>query len=302
MTSSRVSPNILAQSGAKPLVRLILTSDYLPPMTASFNIPSSHCLSLLPTNFTSSICVIQIPFSSFVSSPPVDPQSVLPLPLILGRTPAAIWPEEVTTVTVQLPPTTITEFVTIYPPSAPATSNQALPTVTPPSLENPTKSTWTSKSDMKNLSDFGITKLVGPKKNMEIVSELPPTSASGKSVSKSKSSKKKKAESTDDPEAVLQIFYPKGSIDPANEPRGGAQFYASPIDISRARNVSFAWSVFFPQDFDWVHGGKLPGLYGGRESCSGGDEALDCFSTRLMWRAEGAGELYLVRPSTTISP
>lgn len=28
--------------------------------------------------------------------------------------------------------------------------------------------------------------------------------------------------------------------------------------------------------------------------CSGGDEAVDCFSTRLMWRGEGRGEMYLV--------
>ena len=48
-------------------------------------------------------------------------------------------------------------------------------------------------------------------------------------------------------------------------------------------------------DFDWVLAGKLPGLYGGHTACSGGDEALDCFSTRLMWREGGVGELYLVR-------
>jgi len=51
--------------------------------------------------------------------------------------------------------------------------------------------------------------------------------------------------------------------------------------------------VFFPAGFDFVKGGKLPGLYGGRPGCSGGDPALDCFSTRLMWRTNGAGELYL---------
>lgn len=37
----------------------------------------------------------------------------------------------------------------------------------------------------------------------------------------------------------------------------------------------------------------MPGLYGGRNSCSGGDPANDCFSTRLMWRANGQGEMYL---------
>lgn len=56
------------------------------------------------------------------------------------------------------------------------------------------------------------------------------------------------------------------------------------------------YSVFFPVDFDWVRGGKLPGLYGGREHCSGGVDATDCFSTRMMWRQGGAGELYLYAP------
>jgi len=56
------------------------------------------------------------------------------------------------------------------------------------------------------------------------------------------------------------------------------------------------YSVFFPADFDWIKCGKLPGLFGGRAGCSGGDAALDCFSTRLMWRPNGAGELYLYAP------
>ena len=94
--------------------------------------------------------------------------------------------------------------------------------------------------------------------------------------------------------AALQLFYPAGSINPESEPQGGADFYASPIDISKANNVTLEYSVFFPADFDWVLAGKLPGLYGGHSGCSGGNDARSCFSTRLMWRAKGAGELYLV--------
>ncbi|KAF8172083.1 hypothetical protein BJ912DRAFT_994396, partial [Pholiota molesta] len=74
---------------------------------------------------------------------------------------------------------------------------------------------------------------------------------------------------------------------------GGADFYAAPLDISDATNVTLQYSVFFPADFDWVLAGKLPGLYGGHTGCSGGNAARTCFSTRLMWRQEGAGELYL---------
>ena len=77
--------------------------------------------------------------------------------------------------------------------------------------------------------------------------------------------------------------------------------YAKPLDISKANNVTLDYKVFFPDDFDWVKGGKLPGLYGGHTRCSGGNPALDCFSTRLMWRAGGAGELYLVRPGPSLS-
>jgi len=98
----------------------------------------------------------------------------------------------------------------------------------------------------------------------------------------------------DNASTALQLLFPENSIDPANEPQGGAEFYAAPIDISDARSVTLQYSVFFPADFDWVLAGKLPGLYGGHTGCSGGNAALDCFSTRLMWRQNGAGELYLV--------
>ncbi|KAF7294611.1 hypothetical protein MIND_00997700 [Mycena indigotica] len=91
----------------------------------------------------------------------------------------------------------------------------------------------------------------------------------------------------------MELLYPAGSANPSARPQGGAEFYASPLPITEAQTVTMAYSVFFPNGFDWVRGGKLPGLYGGRRGCSGGDSALDCFSTRLMWRKRGEGELYL---------
>ncbi len=83
----------------------------------------------------------------------------------------------------------------------------------------------------------------------------------------------------------------------------------NPLDITRATNASLEYSVYFPSDFDFVKGGKLPGLYGGHKGCSGGNAAVEwvdalrsslsdafsCFSTRMMWRTGGKGELYLVR-------
>ena len=47
---------------------------------------------------------------------------------------------------------------------------------------------------------------------------------------------------------------------------------------------------------DHSKGGKLPGLYGGHGGCSGGAESEDCLSTRLMFRTDGQGELYLYVP------
>ncbi|KND04922.1 polysaccharide lyase family 14 protein [Spizellomyces punctatus DAOM BR117] len=92
---------------------------------------------------------------------------------------------------------------------------------------------------------------------------------------------------------VLSVFYPAGSYNPSGKPRGGTGFYAQPINLSNAKVVSFEYQIYFPSGFAFNKGGKLPGLYGGRESCSGGDPALDCFSTRYMFRKQGAGETYL---------
>ncbi|KAJ2995721.1 hypothetical protein NUW54_g7336 [Trametes sanguinea] len=102
------------------------------------------------------------------------------------------------------------------------------------------------------------------------------------------------------PSSFPTSFFPSSPSTPSSaytrEPQGGADFYAAPLDLRAARNVSLAYSVFFPADFDWVQAGKLPGMYGGHEGCSGGDDALECFSTRLMWRENGQGELYLYAP------
>jgi hypothetical protein len=55
-----------------------------------------------------------------------------------------------------------------------------------------------------------------------------------------------------------------------------------------------SYEVAFDSGFDWVKGGKLPGLRGGPDpnNCSGGNQAngTNCFSSRLMWRTDGAGE------------
>ncbi|KAL8287565.1 hypothetical protein RQP46_003423 [Phenoliferia psychrophenolica] len=49
--------------------------------------------------------------------------------------------------------------------------------------------------------------------------------------------------------------------------------------------------------FNFVHGGKLPGVYGGTGGCSGGVHSPTCFSARLMWRNGGMGEVYAYLPT-----
>eukprot|EP00842_Homolaphlyctis_polyrhiza_P007053 jgi/Hompol1/937/HPOL_001073-RA len=92
---------------------------------------------------------------------------------------------------------------------------------------------------------------------------------------------------------VLQIKYPAHSFNPSNNPVGGTGFYAVPVDLSKATSVTFQYDIWFPNGFNFVQGGKLPGLYGGHPSCTGGNVAADCFSTRFMFRTDGLGEIYL---------
>ncbi|PMR73935.1 hypothetical protein C1H69_16130 [Billgrantia endophytica] len=101
------------------------------------------------------------------------------------------------------------------------------------------------------------------------------------------------AEHTDLDEPGLRVHYPAGTSSPSDEPLGGAGFYADPKALAGAERACLSYQVRFAPDFDFVKGGKLPGLYGG-DAPSGG-EAVDGengFSLRLMWREMGEGELY----------
>ncbi|KAJ3505671.1 hypothetical protein NMY22_g17500 [Coprinellus aureogranulatus] len=208
-------------------------------------------------------------------------------------------------------------FVSFSAPVTPSPTTSAIPLESSPAahlrpLEG--KEVWTMPTDLEDMDSFKVTSFPGSGKNLKIVSGIPAKASvtSNQHVSSARVTVDL-GEDDDDDSGVpnsnsqvlhpltmwsssttsLQLFYPEGSINPGQKPKGGEEFYASPIDIGKARNVSLRYSVYFPPDFDWVLAGKLPGLYGGHTGCSGGNAALDCFSTRLMWRTEGAGELYL---------
>ena len=88
---------------------------------------------------------------------------------------------------------------------------------------------------------------------------------------------------------------------PSSAPcNSGTLFYAYPTGDPRRHigtAVRLEYEVFLPAGFDFVKGGKLPGLMGGPSGdCGGGADPDGCFSVRLMWRRDGAGEAYMYVP------
>jgi hypothetical protein len=100
------------------------------------------------------------------------------------------------------------------------------------------------------------------------------------------------------------VTYPKGSWSPANTKRagvpvGGLGFFAN-CGIAPHDQLHLRYYVRFPADFDFVKGGKLPGLYGGAGNRGGVQPTgSDGFSARLMWRSNGDGEVYAYLPNST---
>ncbi|EJD48745.1 hypothetical protein AURDEDRAFT_112840 [Auricularia subglabra TFB-10046 SS5] len=243
---------------------------------------------------------------------PQDPTIAL-APLLMGSAQVSVGADVADQVDMQGPSSSVTSS----PPSSTIVVSSKLPL----------KATWEPPSDFVDMSSFGINKFAYGQENLAlVVGELP---ILGPLLSDSGGSDASDADPPsldpttpsfgwppeDDPSnrdarpapswasptgTMFQVRYPAGSVNPGSDPRGGADFYALPTSLASAfltaRNVTLAYSVYFPADFDWVKGGKLPGLYGGHETCSGGDTAESCFSTRMMWRDGGFGELYLYAP------
>jgi hypothetical protein len=102
---------------------------------------------------------------------------------------------------------------------------------------------------------------------------------------------------------VIRVRYPAGSASPSasrrqNAPMGGAQFYAD-LGIAPQNALRLSYDIRFSDNFNFVKGGKLPGLFGGAGN-SGGDipNGSDGFSARLMWRRHGDGEVYAYLPTS----
>ena len=94
---------------------------------------------------------------------------------------------------------------------------------------------------------------------------------------------------------VLELAIPKGAINPGNKlaPRGGVGYHWTPFLRPDTLAACLSYDIWFPENFDFVKGGKLPGLFGGTGP-SGGKKVTgkNGFSTRFMWRRDGDGEVY----------
>jgi hypothetical protein len=106
---------------------------------------------------------------------------------------------------------------------------------------------------------------------------------------------------------VMQVSYPAGSWSPGSEKPGGVLFYTYPTKTNPSEKTfpfsqdgaTLEYEVYFPLEFEWVKGGKLPGFMGGDSNgigCGGGNRDEDCFSYRIMWRRDGFGEAYVYLP------
>ncbi|KAH9890544.1 hypothetical protein C8Q73DRAFT_704682 [Cubamyces lactineus] len=298
-----------------------VSSAYTSAAPSSSVVSGSAAVASIDTTSSSVPVSTLASSSSPVSASPADSQVSASVPSASSSAPAESTTTFVSTiyaspptVTVTGSPQTVTDTITIVPPPTPA------PTVQ--------QTAWSAPPQMTDLSAFNIQNFAYGAQNMRIVVGAPlqpPNSTAGSNGTADVLSSETLTEAevavasavsaglippppvatpdasgnstgTSTGTSFLQLFYPANSINPAQEPQGGADFYATPLDLSGARNVSLEYSVFFPADFDFVQAGKLPGIYGGHDGCSGGDDALECFSTRLMWRAKGLGELYLYAP------
>jgi len=97
----------------------------------------------------------------------------------------------------------------------------------------------------------------------------------------------------------LTVSYPAGSTAPsAGSPFGGAQACV-PSSAGPGDTLALTYSVRFPSGFQFVKGGKLPGIYGGVEPFSGGEHNPNGWSMRLVWGAGGTGGIYAYTAKTT---
>lgn len=94
----------------------------------------------------------------------------------------------------------------------------------------------------------------------------------------------------------LRVLYPEGGVGPS---AGGALWR---MRIGRFDDLYCSYYVRFGSDFDFVKGGKLPGLAGGAANAGGSKPTgADGWSARMMWRRGGKVVQYVYHPDQPAS-
>ena len=86
----------------------------------------------------------------------------------------------------------------------------------------------------------------------------------------------------------IHVTYAKGQF----ASQAGINFKASPPSFP-STTVTLSYQVYFPNDFDFVKGGKLPGIWGGQPGSGGGDWNDKGWSFRVMFREKGTAVAYI---------
>ena len=93
----------------------------------------------------------------------------------------------------------------------------------------------------------------------------------------------------------LRVSYPKGGVGPS---KGGGQFMLKfANDNEEYQEMYVSYRVRFRPGFNFVKGGKLPGLCGGNCNTGGSKpNGKDGWSARMMWRSKGSAVQYVYYP------
>ena len=90
-----------------------------------------------------------------------------------------------------------------------------------------------------------------------------------------------------DGETWIRVIYPEGGV--------GKGFKAA-TNLGSHESVYLEYKVRFAEDFDFVLGGKLPGLAGGSLTSGQKPTGEDGWLGRIMWREGGEGVAYVYHP------
>ena len=90
---------------------------------------------------------------------------------------------------------------------------------------------------------------------------------------------------------AMRVFYPEGKYGPSES---GAQWKH---EINNYDELYFSYRIKFEDNFDFVRGGKLPGLAGGTANTGGNTpNGSDGWSARMMWKRNGGIVQYVYHP------